>query len=209
MKKLTLSLYALFLVAALIGCKNSPEEGSTAAKEDATVVAAKFKEFLGKFSPLETELPKTFGEEWIAERTGKTRMDSTDLKRFIYGNKVINHQFGDGQKEKEIVLDNKQEYYYVCTVPLDSVYQSVIVSNLSKDQANTYMLTYTNEGKFISGITLQNLYLTKQPDGSIQKTTRESLVSDSKVIISRETVEGVGVTNIMYDIQPDGRITGK
>jgi hypothetical protein len=202
MKKIYTFLFCLLIFSITTAC----EKGNQATShEELQAKAEKFKDFAAKF-PNETKtLPATFGEEWLDRQISPVKIDSFECNHFIYGNLVLNHQLlisGSDEKEKE--LDKTKSYYIICKIPLGQNFISLIISDLEKDATSTYLLNFSQEGKYISGILIQGRYILQ--DGTTSnKITRESVVSDSQMILCQEKLVGRNKF-INYDISPEGKI---
>ncbi len=195
-------LWCWLLALALVGCqpKNNKAEGETSQAK-----AERFANFALLFPDETKTLPTTFGEEWLDRQISPAKIDSAACQAFIYGNLVLNHQLLiNGADEKDIELDKTKSYYMVCKIPLSQNFVSLIISDLEKDATSTYLMNYTPQGDFVSGVLIQGRYFVK--DGqTTNKITRESVVSDSQMILCQEKLVGRNKF-INYDVAANGKI---
>jgi hypothetical protein len=208
MKKIySICLFSLIAYFA-IACKSDTANGNGNKVANAEALATQFSSFSANFQQESKTLPATFGEDWLDKQISPVQIDSLACINFLYNNLVINHELMVGGADaKEIELDSKKKYYYISKIPLGAGFVSVIVSDLEKDATNTYLLNYSNEGKYISGIIMQARYILKDGESSNQ-VSRESVISDSQMILCQEKLVGRNKF-VSYDVLPDGKIVRK
>ncbi len=191
---------------AILSCKTN--DTSNENKTDSQALATQFTAFADKFQQESKTLPATFGEDWLDKQISPVKIDSLSCINFLHNNLIINHELMIGGSDaKEMELDAKKSYYYISKIPLGNNFVSVIVSDLEKDATNTYLLNYTRDGKYISGIVMQCRYYLKDGD-AINTVSRESVISDSQMILCQEKLVGRNKF-ISYDVLSDGKITKK
>lgn len=198
---LLLSLLSFFVISCNSGSNtNSGEQG-----ESTEAISSLFTTFVAKFPQESKTLPATFGEEWLDRQISPVKIDSMEVKKFLLGNLIINHELMVGGSEaREIELDAKKSYYYISKIPMVNGVVSIIVSDMEKDATNTYLLNYTPEGKFISGLVMQCRYYLREGE-DVNKVARESVISDSQMILCQEKLVGRNKF-VSYDITADGKI---
>jgi hypothetical protein len=208
MKKIfSLVLFSLMLFA-ISSCKTGSNAENESNAEDSQALASQFSSFVVKFQPEAKTLPATFGGEWLDRQISPAKIDSINCQKFLYNNLVINHELMVGGSDaKEVELDKTKTYYYISKIPLGTDFISVIVSDLEKDATNTYLLNYSKEGKYVSGIVMQAIHLVKD-DANGNVVSRESVISDSQMILCQEKLVGRNKF-ISYDVLTDGKIVKK
>jgi hypothetical protein len=202
MKTLYATLFVVVCLAWLGGCQPKQTENDTAKQASH---AEKFNAFVALFPDETKTLPATFGEEWLDRQISPVKIDSTNSTLFIHKNLVHNHQLLiNGADEKETELGQGKNYYIISKIPLNAAFVSLIVSDLEKDGTDTYLLNYTPEGVYVSGILLQCRHWLKEGEKST-KVTRESVVSDSQMILCQEKLVGRNKF-VNYDVATNGKI---
>jgi hypothetical protein len=198
---LLLSIISFFIISC--GSGGSTENSEQGESKEA--LSSQFTAFVTKFPQESKTLPATFEEEWLDRQISPTKIDSTDVKKFLLGNLIINHELMVGDSEaSEIELDAKKSYYYISKISMVSGIVSIIVSDMEKDATNTYLLNYTPDGKFVSGLIMQCRYYLREGE-DVNKVARESVISDSQMILCQEKLVGRNKF-VSYDITTDGKI---
>jgi hypothetical protein len=208
-KRYSTLLYSLlYTICAFVMLSCKTNETSNESETDSQALATQFTAFVDKFQQESKTLPATFGEDWLDKQISPVKIDSLACINFLYNNLIINHELMIGGSDaKEMELDSKKSYYYISKIPLGNNFVSVIVSDLEKDATNTYLLNYTRDGKYISGIAMQCRYYLKDGD-AVNKVSRESVISDSQMILCQEKLVGRNKF-ISYDVLSDGKIVKK
>jgi len=208
MKKIYSLLLFSLISYVFVACTSNSTTKNGTKTENTAELTTQFNTFIANFQQESKTLPATFGEEWLDRQISPVKIDSLVCVRFLAGNSVINHELGIGGKDhKEITLDATKTYYYISKVSLGSDFISVIISDLGKEATSTYLLMFSPEGAYISGIVMQARYYLRDAE-TINKVSRESVISDSQMILCQEKLVGRNKF-ISYDISADGTIVKK
>jgi hypothetical protein len=199
-------IHFLFVVLVLLNASCQTQQKTENGGIDTTApISDLFASFVAKFPQESKSLPATFGEEWLDRQISPLKIDSAEVRLFLLGNLIINHELMVGGSDaREIELDAKKTYYYISKIPLGTGFVSLIVSDMEKDATNTYLLNYTPEGKFITGIVMQCRYEIRDGEDS-NKVARESVISDSQMILCQEKLVGRNKF-VSYDVTAEGQI---
>lgn len=199
----------LALLTGLLACSSpgSDETGNTGQTEGTGEMSAEFKAFTDQF-PVEIE-NKTYNDDWFAdyqEKPDKKELSSADAAQFVHGRAVINHQFEKGSPA-EYAIPTDKTYYAVGRITSGSKYITLIVTDMAADNTQTYLLNYTNEGQYVSGIILHAARTVKKDSGEEYYSRKGGVNSENKsLLMVEDAIPGQGSPITKYVIEPDGKI---
>lgn len=173
--------------------------------EEPIIPSAKFASFVNGF---EAGLPPTVYDNYWLEGfldNNKVREISPKVcEDFIHGKVIWNHSFD--QQEKK-ALSSDKPYYYIGQISDTGKYIMLIFSDLEEKATETYLCTYTKDGKFISGIVLQANYIDDANPKEVKEKKRVSKIpaeANPTLIVEESTEEGTKAT--VYSISDNGEI---
>ncbi|MGB0525941.1 MAG: hypothetical protein ACPGJS_23375 [Flammeovirgaceae bacterium] len=192
-------------------CSKEKQEETTEAKpviklEEPVIPSAKFASFVNGFGAALP--PAVYDHHWLESFLDNNKVREISPKvceDFIHGNEIWNHGF-DKQAKKRLAAD--KPYYYIGQIADTGKYIMLIFTDLQEKATETYLCTYTKDGKFISGIVLQADYVNTQ-DASAPLASKRicRIPANSKpTLIIEETYQNQGTKASVYSISRDGII---
>ena len=170
MKRNIPAIFWIVTLFCVVSCgnetkKEEAENKPTIKLEEPVIPSARFASFVNGFT---TELPPSvYDTQWLNSFLDNNQVREISPKvceEFIYNKTILNHGLG---KTKTKQLSADKPYYYIGQIADSGQYTMLIFSDLEESATETYLCTYTKDGKYVSGIVLQadfkNLTDPKQP----------------------------------------------
>ena len=207
-------VYSLLIGAMALGClacdekKEKVDEKPFAMElEDPVIPPAAFTSFVNGFQ--RGMEPQLYDGKWLLDffNENKVREISPKVCEEFIHNQEVWHHVANGGKQEKIRLSADKPYYYIGQFADTGSYITLMFSDLEEEATETYLTTYTKDGKFISGIVIQAAFRDspQASELSYERTCR-IVPKHTPTLIITDAQAGKGSATKVYEITLDGII---